>query len=296
MALRYVLAVLAGLAFVRPALAAQEKFGEKSGEKPGEESGQVMPGAFDGLARNLANSFLGFNFGFHLTAVAATATMTSQDVDLRVHNYFHAHSSWGHAAYPVAILGVAGPVVLFGGLHVAGRVSGNPETVGAAFSVLQSAALTLGYVTLLKLVVGRPAPRDDYVPAVAPDEEKLSRTFRLGIYRGGVIAGWPSGHVAVTTAVLSSLAAYYPDSFSLKVALVLGSAGMMLGVSSFESGGMHWASDAVAGALMALPMGLSTGQGMRRLVQGARARSDTAWFIGPSLRADMTGAVLGRAF
>src|ERR1039457_212756 len=288
MALRYMLAVLVGLAFPRLASAADET--------PILGPGQVMPGAFDGLARNFANSFVGINFGFHLAAVAATATMTSQDVDLRVHNYFHDHPRWGHAASPIAILGVAGPVVLFGGLHVAGRVSGNPQTLGAAFAVLQSGALTLGYVTLLKLVVGRPAPRDDYIPTLAPDEEKLSRTFRPGIYRGGVVAGWPSGHVAVTTAMLSSLAAYYPDSILLKLALVLGSAGMMLGVSSFEAGGMHWASDPGGRALMAIPIGLSTGQGMRRLVDGEKARSQSAWFIGPSLRADMTGAMLGRAF
>jgi len=276
--------MLVGLAFAQPVLAADE------------EPGQVMPGPFDGLARNLANSFVGLNFGFHVAAIAATATMTTQDVDLRVHNYFHEHPNWGHAAYPAAILGLAGPVALFGGLHVAGRMSGNPETVGAAFAVLQSAALTLGYVTVLKLVTGRPAPREDYIPSVAPDEATLSRTFRPGIYRGGVIAGWPSGHVAVTTAMLSSLVAYYPDSLLLKVALVLGSAGMMFGVSSFEAGGMHWASDAVAGALMAIPIGLSTGQGMRRLVQGNNAVYQSAWFIGPSLRADITGAVLGRAF
>ena len=288
MEFRYVLALLVGLSLARPALAA--------GDGAAEEPGHVMPGAFDGLARNFANSFVGLNFGFHMAAVAATATMVSQDADLSVHNYFHEHPRWGRAAYPAAILGVAGPVALFGGLHVAGRMSGNPETVGAAFAVLQSGALTLGYVTLLKLVTGRPAPRDDYIPSVAPDEASLSRTFRPGIYRGGVISGWPSGHVAVTTATLSSLAAYYPDSLLLKVALVLGSAGMMLGVSSFEAGGMHWASDAVAGALMAIPIGLSTGQGMRRLVQGEKARSPSAWFIGPSLRAEVTGAVLGRKF
>ena len=276
--------MLAGFVLARPVLAADE------------EPGQVMPGPFDGLARNFANSFIGLNFGFHVAAVAATATMTTQDVDLRVHNYFHDHPRWGHGAYPAVILGVAGPMALFGGLHIAGRVTDNPRTVGAAFAVLQSGALALGYVTLLKLVVGRPAPRDDYIPSVAPDEATLSRTFRPGIYRGGVISGWPSGHVAATTAMLSSLAAYYPDSLLLKVALVVGSAGMMFGVSSFEAGGMHWSSDAVAGALMALPIGLSTGKGMRSLVQGEKARSQSAWFIGPSLHADVTGAVLGRAF
>jgi hypothetical protein len=52
----------------------------------------------------------------------------------------------------------------------------------------------------------------------------------------------------------------------------------------------------VAGALLAMPIGLSTGKGMRGLVQGERARSQSAWFMGPLLRADTTGAVLGRAF
>ena len=73
MAPRYILATLAGLALARPALAADEA------------PGQVMPGPFDGLARNFVNSFAGLNFGFHMAAVAATATMTTQDVDLRVH-------------------------------------------------------------------------------------------------------------------------------------------------------------------------------------------------------------------
>jgi hypothetical protein len=47
---------------------------------------------------------------------------------------------------------------------------------------------------------------------------------------------------------------------------------------------------------MAIPIGLSTGGGMRRLVQGETARSPSPWFIGPSLRADVSGAVLGRKF
>jgi membrane-associated phospholipid phosphatase len=204
--------------------------------------------------------------------------------------------AWGRAAYPMVIAGVAGPVALFGGLHLAGRLTENPETVGAAWAVLQSGALTLGYVTVLKLVTGRPAPRDDYIPSLATDEATLSRTFRPGFYRGGVIAGWPSGHVAVTTAMLSALAAYYPDSFWLKLALVVGSAGMMVGVSSFEAGGMHWGSDAVAGALFALPIGLSTGQGMRKLVSGKALAKTSAWFVTPSLRPDMTGATVGHVF
>jgi membrane-associated phospholipid phosphatase len=286
---------VAALLLARPSLAAAHaKTGVDS--KPQDLPGLVEPRPFDGLARHLARAFSGTNLGFQLAAVAATATMTTQDVDFHVHSYFRDHPDWGRAAYPCAILGVAGPVALFGGLHVVGRVTDNVETVGAAYAVLQAEGLTLAYVALLKLVTGRPAPRDDYIPSVAPDEAKLSRTFRPGLYRGGIIAGWPSGHVAITTAALSALVAYYPDSFLLKLATTVGVAGMMLGVASFEKGGFHWASDVVAGALMAFPIGFSTGQGMRALVQGEHVRPTTTWFLTPSLRTDTIGATLGRGF
>lgn len=281
---RMILCVLAALALARPALAAEE------------EAGQVFPGPFDRIARNFAESFAGLNLGFQIAGVAATATMTTLDADVRVHRYFHDHPRWGRDAYPIIIAGVAGPVVLFGGLHIAARMTRNPETAGAAYAVFQATALTLGYVTLLKLVTGRPAPRDNYIPSLAEDDAHLSRKWRPGIYRGGIVAGWPSGHVAVTTAMLSALAFYYPDSWLLKAAVLVGSAGMIFGVSSFESGGMHWCSDAVAGALMAFPIGMSTGRGMRAVVDGKKARPQSAWFVTPSLRPEVTGAMIGRFF
>jgi membrane-associated phospholipid phosphatase len=148
---------------------------------------------------------------------------------------------------------------------------------------------------VLKLVTGRPAPNEDNIPSLAEDDDHLSRTFRPGFYRGGVVAGWPSGHVAVTTAVLASLVGYYPDSYLLKLALFVGATGMMFGVSSFQAGGMHWASDAVAGALVGLPIGLATGRGMRSVVDGNKPEK-AAWFVAPSLRPEVAGAMVGRAF
>lgn len=260
------------------------------------EATPAFPGPFDRLGHNLLDGFSGYRLAFHFAGVAATATLSSQEVDVRVHRYFRDHPLWGRDAYPAIILGVAGPVALFGGLHIAGRVAGNAETVGAAYAVLQSGALTLGYVTVLKLVTGRPAPNEDNIPSVAENDEKLSRKFRPGFYRGGVVAGWPSGHVAVTTAMLASLVGYYPESTLLKLALFVGASGMMLAVSSFQAGGMHWASDAAAGALLAFPIGLATGQGMRSVVDGKKARQGAAWFVAPSLRPEVTGAMIGRAF
>jgi membrane-associated phospholipid phosphatase len=283
MSARALLLGLVVLSLARPVLAADE------------QPGHVYPGPLDRLGWNLADSFTGMNLTFQLAGIAATATMMTQDTDVRVRRYFNDHPDWGKGVYPVVIFGTAGPVLLFGGLNVVGRVTENRETVGAAYAVLQSAALTLGYVTVLKVFTGRPAPSDSYIPSLAEDDAHLSRTFRPGFYRGGIVAGWPSGHVAVTTAMLTALAFYYPDNWWLKVVAFAGSAGMMLAVSSFEAGGMHWASDAAAGALMAFPIGMSTGRGMRSVVDGSKA-SPTAWFVTPSLHSEVTGAMVGRAF
>jgi hypothetical protein len=92
-----------------------------------------------------------------------------------------------------------------------------------------------------------------------------------------------------------ALVGYYPDSLALKLAGAVAVAAMMLGVSSFDAGGMHWCSDAIAGALMAFPIGLSTGRSMRQVVQGEKPRAtSSAWFILPSPLPGTLGATLGR--
>lgn len=283
MSARTVLLGLVVLSLARPVWAAEE------------QAKSAYPGPFDRLGWNVADSFTGLNLGFQLAGIAATATLSTQDTDVRLHRYFRDHPDWGKAAYPAIVLGATGPVLLFAGLQIAGRATQNRETVGAAYAVVQSAAVTLAYVTVLKLFTGRPAPSDANLPALAEDDAHLSRSFRPGFYRGGVVSGWPSGHVAVTTATLTALAFYYPDAWWLKAVAFVGTAGMMLGVSSFERGGMHWASDALAGALMAFPIGMSTGRGMRAVVGGKKA-VPTAWFVTPSLRPEAPGAMVGRFF
>lgn len=249
------------------------------------------------LGRNAAESFWGWNVALHLLAAGQTALVSRLDVDYEVRQAFHRHTGWGQAAYPAVILGVAGPVGAISGLFAKGYWGKDQETLGAAYAVLQANALTLGYVTVLKLITGRPPPHDELVGPVAPDMRSLSHTFRFGVGRGGVFHGWPSGHVAATMATCSSLAAYYPDSLALKLAGAASVAYMMFGVTSFRGGSMHWFSEAIAGALVAYPIGVATGKGFRRMQQGrAPARDHTAWVVLPSFGPEVTLITATRIF
>jgi len=255
------------------------------------------PSPIDGLCRNAAESFWGWNLALHLTAIGQTALLSRLDVDYQARQAFHHHTAWGQAAYPAVILAVAGPVGVISGLFAKGYWGKDDEILGAAYAVLQANALTLGYVTVLKLIAGRPPPKDELVGPVAPDMRSLSHTFRFGVGRGGIYHGWPSGHVAVTMATCSSLAAYYPDSWALKLVGAASVATVMFGVTSFRGGSMHWFSDAIAGALMAYPIGVATGDGFRRMQQGrAPAQAHTAWVVLPSFSPDATAIAVARRF
>jgi opacity protein-like surface antigen len=131
---RLVTAILAVLLLAQPAFAAAEE--------PAKEPAKTVPRPFDRIGWNLVDSFANANLGFQIAGVAATSTMSSQDVDVGISRYFHNHPLWGRDLYPVIIAGVAGPVVLFGGLHIAGRTTGNPETLGASYAVFQAGART----------------------------------------------------------------------------------------------------------------------------------------------------------
>lgn len=248
------------------------------------------PRPWTGLGRNAADSFLGWNSLFHLGAFGVTAVLSPAGVDYEVHRYFFQHDGHSAAGIPGAVLGAVGPLVTIGGLWLAGRRCDDEETLGAAWAVLQASALTLGTVTVLKLVTGRPPPQEDLVPSVAEDVPALSRTFRFGFNRGGIFWGWPSGHTAATMAVASTLAHYYPDSLTLKIVGYGAVVYMAYAVSVTDGGQMHWFSDAAAAALIAYPIGATVGSDFRRRLDGEPAAPPAAWRIVPTVGPGYVGA------
>lgn len=249
----------------------------------------------DGVWQNTKASFSGWNLTFHLTAVAETVLLSSLNGDYEIHTAFHNHSNWGIAGQPGIYLVYAVPLEI-GGMYIAARMNHDSELLAASYAVLQAEALTLLYTTVLKLVTGRPAPNDDLVPSEASDMRALSHTFKWGFGRGGVWNGWPSGHTAVVTAAWTPLAAFYPDSLALKLTGAGLSAYMIFAATSAQSGSFHWFSDAIAGVLMAYPIGTSVGEGFRRALHGEAKEKRSAWVIVPSVGRDSTFITAARAF
>ena len=203
---------------------------------------------FGNFGNNVLDSFRGNNLYFHLSAVAATAIIVDQGVDYDVEHYFNEHSEYGPWARPIVFTGEFLPFIAGGSLFAYAKIKNDREVLGASFAVLQASLIEFMYNSALKAVTGRPNPDWRRVS----DMDSLSRTFRFGFLRGGVFWGWPSGHTAATMAVVSALTSYYPNKTWLKAAGYTLVGYTMFGVSANNRGGMHWFSDAVAGALMSV--------------------------------------------
>jgi membrane-associated phospholipid phosphatase len=227
---------------------------------------------FGNLGNNVLDSFRGNNIYLHLSAVAATTLLVTGGIDYDVEHYFNQHPEYGSWAHPVVFSGMYLPFVAGGSLFAYSKINNDKQTLGASFAVLQASLIEFLYNSTLKAITGRPHPDWRNVS----DMDSLSKTFRFGFLRGGMFWGWPSGHTAATMAVVSALTNYYPDKTWLKIA-GYGLVGYtMFGVCATNRGGMHWFSDAVAGALMSYAVGSTVGKYYRKIYSGQKQASTGA--------------------
>ena len=242
---------------------------------------------FGNFGNNVLDSFRGNNIYLHLSAVAATAIIVDQGVDYDAEHYFNQHAEYGSWARPVVFTGEYLPFVAAGSLFAYAKIKNNKEVLGASFAVMQASLIEILYNSALKGITGRPNPDWRHVA----DMDSLSRTFRLGFLRGGVFWGWPSGHTAMTMAVVSALTNYYPNKPWLKVVGYTLAGYTMFGVSASNRGGMHWLSDAVAGALMSYAIGSTVGKYYRN-ASGQTQTSSLQPPANPSMGFNPTGITM----
>lgn len=244
----------------------QNRFAENTNSLSNTASSSPQPNLsmFDNVGQNFLDSFKGSNLYLQLAGVAATCLIVPTGVDYHVEKYFNENETYGDIARPVVYTGMLLPFIASGSLYAYAKLKNDNQVLGASFAVMQASIVQLIYNSALKAVTGRPHPDWQHVS----DMESLSKTFRFGFLRGGVFWGWPSGHTSATTAVVSALMGYYPNSTWLKIAGFGLMAYTIFGVSAFHRGGMHWFSDAVAAAFISYAVGSTIGKYYRSRFPG----------------------------
>lgn len=260
---------------------------ETDGVQP-EKTDTRSPGIFDNLGGNIYDSFIGPLGLLHLAAIPSTYALSQYGTDYRVQKYFEEHDRLGALYEPAAYIGYLLPVVVAGPLYLHGRIAGDNETLGAGCAAAQAMLVAVSYTTILKGLTGRPHP-DAYYEG---DRHAYAREFNIGLARGSLHWGWPSGHTCVTMATATALTAYYPGNPWVAAGGYSLTAYMMVGMLGAHRSSAHWFSDIVAGALMGVPIGWTIGKYYRRAVNGLEepgaARTEVMPIVAPGF-AGMAG-------
>jgi hypothetical protein len=218
----------------------------------------VEPQVFDGLWKNTKDSFIEDNSELHLIGAALTPLIITTGLDATVHDNFDDEPRQG-LYRPGEVLGYMAPFLLAGPLYFHGKFSEDHESLRASYAVIQTTIISLTYISILKGLTGRPPPNNNKPENIRDQSEE----FNFGIFERGIVWGWPSGHMATTMALASTLTHYYPESNWIKGAAYGTAAYMFLVVSANDRGQMHWFSDGVAGALMGYAIGTAVGSNFR---------------------------------
>jgi len=249
------------------------------------------PVLFKGFGQDIEDSFTGDAIPYHLGAMALTPALVYSNLDAKVQSHFEAHPNDRFTTFG-SVAGSFGPLLIGLPIFIQGKMSKDNETIGASFAIAHSTIIAITYISTLKFLTGRPhAENSD------PDSAKeQSREFRFGFSRNGIVDGWPSGHVGMTTTLLSTLAHYYPEKIWLKYFGIGFVSYMFYTVISHNEGQYHWLSDGVAGAMMGYAIGSEVGDNFRERYRGGAKTSRQGSKFLPLIGGDRAGILYLTSF
>lgn len=241
-----------------------------------------------GLGSNYVNSLGNWNLLYHTGAIAATYGIIKSGLDRNIHNYFARHKhEINPYTIPAVYIGYVAPVLLGGGLYLGGVLTKNKRTVAAGCAVLQASFIAWSWTSTLKALTGRPNPGT----GIFSGGDDPSRKWEFGFMNSGVHYGWPSGHLCVSTAVVSCLASFYNDNPLIQGSGWIVWSYMVFGVIAHDGNTMHWTSDVVAGILMGYSIGSTVGNSFQKFVDGSLSTSNIQ--IVPAVSNDYFGMLIG---
>jgi len=199
------------------------------------------------LFKNIARTFKGSNFAWHLLAIVITYLLVISGSDWRYFEFTAA--GWPLSIrMPAGLLGFLVPLFLPIGFYLLGKIRGcfTLKNTGAA---LGQAAFVGWFITSsYKALTGRLHP--ELVTNLSNTD--ISGVFNFGFFKEGIFWGWPSSHTAVAFAMAAALYVLYPNHKKITVLFMLYAAFIGLGVSV----GIHWLSDVIAGVIIGTVAGL----------------------------------------
>ncbi|MDR1230151.1 MAG: phosphatase PAP2 family protein [Spirochaetaceae bacterium] len=211
---------------------------------------------FRNIGKNILNTFSHNNGMNFIGAAAATHVFIETGWDWKWRDVPYRNTWIADGGRPGLYIGYVIPAIAPVTAYLAGRTLKNEKLQIAGVALAQSVLLTTGIQSSLKMISGRALPGIVADLDHARDSRTNDFSGEFNWFNMNPIGGWPSSHTASAFAAAATIAEIYDDSLILKIVAYSYAALIGFGVTL----NVHWASDAVAGALMGYAIGKTVGR------------------------------------
>jgi hypothetical protein len=248
----------------------------------GSEGGAIpVTLAFHNMGGNLLDA-VAYNYGINfIGAGLETWAFIETRIDWKWRNIAYDHAWFSNYGRPELYAGYIIPGLTPIAMYAAGRSMKDKKLTVASLALSQSLMLTLMIQTPLKMTTGRASPGivNEF------DHERNSQTDdfsgSLNWFNGNFIRGWPSGHTANAFAAAATISEIYKNNLWLKIGAYSYAALIGVGVTL----DVHWASEAVAGALIGYAIGKTVGKDFNKLLKNGNtdsAANQVSFYVAPN--------------
>ena len=225
-----------------------------------ENEGQ--PHIFHNIGWNLLNSVT-YNYGTNFAGAGlGTWVMIETGIDWKWRNFIFDNEQIAKPGSVVMSTGGLVPILTPLAFLISGKAADNDRAVIAASALTQTVILTMAVQSPLKMITGRRDPglvNNSFYERIY-GEDDFSGVFNW--FNMDFFNGWPSGHTANAFSAAATLSEIYHDNIWVKTGVFTYATLMGLGVTLHA----HWASEAVAGALIGYAIGKTVGKSYRKFL------------------------------
>ena len=246
-----------------------------AGESAADYSPPALSLIFHDFGWNILHSFT-HNYGLNfLGACFGTLIFVETGIDWHWRNVVFNNARISGLGLPELYAGYVIPVLTPITAYTIGRFTKDPKLQIAGMALLQTLIVTTSIQAPLKMITGRASPgivtELDHTKDFRTDN--FSNEFNW--FNMNFIAGWPSGHTANAFAAAATLSEIYHNNLWLKIGVYTYAAIIGVGVTL----DVHWASDALAGALIGYAIGKTVGRSFRRLLEGDSSDRRLSFYV-----------------
>lgn len=198
----------------------------------------------------------------HLFAILISLPIVYYGIDWAYFKFFAKYKYLQIFMFPAVSLGGLIPLLFPPMIYLHAKREDKPYLEPLAFSLTQAAVVGVFWASIYKAFSGRTGPElfEDF-------DGDYSQEFAFGFLRTGVFDGWPSAHTSIAWAMAVVFFLYRPEK-NIENKIELEEIPRILNYRKYGfiyafyvgfgvSTNIHWLSDAVAGVLIGISVGLA---------------------------------------